>query len=292
MQARAQRELRNYFLKDMTDKIPCSVLVLTRNSAQSLERCLRPLAPFAEIVVHDANSEDNSVAIAQKFGAKIFKQYDTDEKSVRVKDFTEMRLKQRAAASYDWVLYIDSDEELSDGAVTEIGEILATADPKTIIKIPRVPVIDGVPRTRGHLVPDVMPRIHHRKSGATLRSNKTVHEKYVYDSSFKEVILHHPLYVPLPTVEELTSKDDRYILLEIERIKRDGYSWKNYIQWMLFREPLIMFTLTCRILLKLPELMRPDAIPFAHHWRYVRYHWRLYRAVTGYMLKKTFSSLR
>ena len=82
----------------MESNIPCSVLVLTRNSAATLERCLAPLAGFAEIVVHDANSEDNTVEIAKKFGAKVFKQYDTEEKSVRVKDFTEIRLKQRAAA--------------------------------------------------------------------------------------------------------------------------------------------------------------------------------------------------
>lgn len=268
------------------EKIPCSVLVLTRNSGKTLVSCLTPLVRFAEIVVHDANSEDDTVEIAKKFGAKVFRQYDTEEKSVRVKDFTEMRLKQRDAASFDWVLYIDSDEVLSEGAVEEIGCILQTADPKTIIRIPRVPVIDGSPRPRGHITPEVMPRVHHRKSGATLRKGKTVHEKYEYDSSFQEVILTHPLYVPLPSVEELRSKDDRYLTLEVERLLRDGYDWKRYIRWILFREPLIMAVLLWRIFIRLPILFRKDAIPVAHHLRYVRYHWRLFRAVTGVMLKK------
>lgn len=269
-------------------KIPCSVLVLTRNSAKTLDRCLAPLSDFAEIVVHDANSEDNTVEIANRYGAKVFKQYNTDEKSVRVKDFTEMRLKQRDAATQDWVLYIDSDEELSREAAIEIGEILEIAEPKTIIKIPRVPVIDGIPRTHGHLSPDVMPRVHHKKSGATLRKGKTVHEKYEYDSSFKEVSLKNPLYVPLPDVADLRSKDDRYLTLEVERLKRDGYSWSQYFRWILFREPAIMLMIMLRILKVSPQLFRKDAIPFAHHWRYVRYHWRLFRAVTGLMLRKTF----
>lgn len=287
----APRKLGNQVLSLYTlrmDKIPCSVLVLTRNSAATLDRCLKPLQDFAEIVVHDANSEDNTVEIARKYGAKIFRQYDTDEKSVRVKDFTEMRLKQRDAASYDWVLYIDSDEELSPGAAAEIGAIIASSDPKTIIKIPRVPVIDGIPRTHGHLTPDIMPRIHHKRSGATLRKGKTVHEKYEYDSTFKEVALKSPLYVPLPDVADLRSKDDRYLTLEIERLKRDGYSWGQYLRWILFREPLIMLVLMGRMLLKTPELLRSDAIPPSHHWRYVRYHWRLFRAVTGLMIRKTF----
>ncbi|MBP9850855.1 MAG: glycosyltransferase [Candidatus Peribacteraceae bacterium] len=275
----------------MTEKIPCSVLVLTRNSASSLERCLKPLADFAEIVVHDANSEDNTVEIAQKFGAKIFQQYDTEEKSVRVKDFTEMRLKQRAAASYDWVMYIDSDEELSAEAAAEIGEVLQTAHPKTIIKIPRIQVIEGIPRTRGQLTSDVMPRIHNRTSGATLRKGKTVHEKYEYDESFTELPLKSPLYVPIPSVAELRSKDDRYLTLEVERMKRDGYTWRQYVRWMLFREPLIMLVTTLRILVRLPVLFQKDAIPVAYHWRYVRYHYRLFRAMTGLMLQKTFSPL-
>ncbi len=272
----------------MTDKIPCSVLVLTRNSASTLERCLTPLSHFVEIVVHDANSEDNTVEIAKKFGAIVFKQYDTEEKSVRVKDFTEIRLKQRAAATYDWVFYIDSDEELSPDAAAEIGRLLETAAPKTIIKIPRVPVIDGIPRTHGHLTPDVMPRIHNKTSGATLRKGKTVHEKYEYDSSFIEVSIKNPLYVPLPSVADLRSKDDRYLTLEVERLNRDGYTWNQYVRWMLFREPLIMAVLMLRILLKSPQFFRKDSIPFAHHWRYVRYHARLFRAMTGLMIRKTF----
>lgn len=271
------------------EKIPCSVLVLTRNSGKTLERCLRNLGAFAEVVVHDANSEDDTTQIAHRMGAKVFKQYDTDEKSVRVKDFTEMRLRQRAAASYDWVFYIDSDEYLSDAAVEEIGEVLKTADPKTIIKIPRIPVIDGIPRTKGHLSADIMPRIHHRKSGATLRKGKTVHEKYEYDSSFKEFALRSPLYVPLPDVADLRAKDDRYLLLEIERLKRDGYSWGQYVRWMLFREPLIIFLMIARILVRLPQSFSKNSLPVSHNWRYVRYHWRLFRAVTGLMLENSSS---
>ncbi len=272
----------------MPDKIPCSVLVLTRNSAGSIERCLKPLQNFAEILVHDANSEDDTVEIAKKLGAKVLPQYpeDVTTPSLRVKDFTEMRLRQRADAAYDWVLYVDSDEILSDAAAAEIGELLKTVDIKTIIKIPRVPVIDGVPRTKGHLTPDVMPRIHHRKSGATLQKGKTVHEKYEYDSSFCEISLKNPLYTPLPDVADMRAKDDRYLLLEVKRLHDTGYTWGEYVRWILFREPLIMLALLGRIALKLPELGKPDSIPVDHHLRYVRYHWRLFRGITGMMLGK------
>ncbi len=267
----------------MSEKIPCSVVILTRNSAKSLPQALRNLQSFGEVLIHDANSEDNTVEIARQFGARVEKQYDTEEKSVRIKDFTEMRMKQRAAATYDWILYLDADEYLSDGMPEEIGEILRTAEPKTIVKFPRLPVIDGIIRTHGMLYPEVMPRIHNRASGATLRKGKIVHEKYEYDSSFKEIVTKHPLLFPLETVAELRGKDDRYLTLEVERIQKEGYPWSHYFRWMLLREPLIMLRLSLRILLYSPMYFTKNVVPPQHDFRYVRYHWRLFRAVTGAM---------
>ena len=269
----------------MFQKIPCSVLVLTRNSEATLERCLQNLEAFAEIVIHDANSEDRTVEIAKKFKAIIFKQYETEEKSVRVKNFTDMRLQQRAAASNDWVLYLDSDEYLSDALVQEIGEILAQCNPKTIILLPRVPVIDGIPRVRGMSCSEIMPRIHHRRSGCTFKSGKLVHEKYVYDDSFREIVTKNCLYVPIPSVEELRSKDDRYLLLEVERIRQTGYAWNQYVRWILFREPLVILSLLLKILWNSPNFLRQDSVPFAHEWRYVRYHWCLLWVITGAMMR-------
>ncbi|MEQ1849552.1 MAG: glycosyltransferase [Candidatus Peribacteraceae bacterium] len=265
----------------MPNKIPCSVLVLTRNSAASLERCLAPLSRFAEIVVHDANSEDDSREIALRHGAKVYKQYDTDEKSVRVKNFTEMRLKQRAAASYDWVLYIDSDEEMTVELVEEVGVLLSTVKPKTIIQFPRLPIIDRRLRTHGIFFPEIVPRIHHRGSGATLQEGKVVHEKYVYDDTFTVITTKSHLRVPTDSVQDLRAKDDRYLLLEVERIREHGFRWSRYVRWILFREPVIILSLIARIVRNIPRYRDPSSVPFGHEWRYVRYHWRLFRAITG-----------
>jgi glycosyltransferase involved in cell wall biosynthesis len=267
------------------EKIPCSVLILTRNSATTLGQCMRNLQPFGDILVRDGNSEDDTVAIAKKHGARVLPQYDTAEKSVRIKDFTEMQLRQRADALYDWVFYLDSDEYIADELVQELAEMIPHLPPKTVIKLQRFPVVDGVVRTRGLYCPEVVPRIHHRKSGCTLKTGKVVHEKYVYDDSFVEVVATHPLYYPLDPAKDLRSKDDRYITLEIEKIRRDGYKWSHYFRWKLFREPLVMLSLLLKIVRHIPQYGKPDALPFEHEWRYVRYHWRLLRAVTGAMLK-------
>lgn len=265
----------------MHEKIPCSVLILTRNAGSTLERVLKNLAPFGEILVHDANSEDETVAIAQRYGARVLKQYDTEEKSVKVKNFTAIRLKQRADAKCDWVLYIDADEEMPPALVAEVGEILKHAHPKVIVKFPRLPVIDGRLRRHGIFFPEIVPRIHHRRGGCTLKEGKAVHEKYVYDSSFEEVITKHPLHVPLEPLEELWKKDDRYLYLEVERIRREGFPFGKYVRWFLLREPLMMLSMLFRILCNIPWYFREDRVPFAYEWRHVRYHWRLFRGITG-----------
>lgn len=272
----------------MSDKIPCTVLVLTRNSEKNLARCLRNLTDFAEILVHDANSEDRTVEIARSFGARVEKQYDTQEKSVRVKNFTDMRLKQRAAATYDWVLYLDSDEYLDDALIPEIRDILAHASLKTIVKFPRLPVIGGRVRTHGLWYPEIMPRIHNRTGGCTLKPGKIVHEKYVYDSTFPIVVTRHPLYFPLPDVAELRSKDDRYLTLESQRIVEHGYSLWNWLRYVLLKEPPLILWMAIRVLLYLPRYFDKDAVPFAHEWRYVTYHLRYDRAVTGAMIEHWF----
>lgn len=272
--------------------IPCSVLILTRNSAATLERCLRNLSAFGEVLIHDANSTDGTRALALQHGAKVLKQYDTDEPLVRVANFTEIRLKQRAEAAFDWVLYLDSDEFLSDELVEEVGVILQTAQPKTVVKFPRFPVIDGRLCRYGLYCPEVMPRLHHRGSGCTLQQGKVVHEKYVYDSSFRVIVTRAHLNVPLDPLPQLLRKDDHYLMLEVEKVRRLGYPWRKYFRWTLLREPLVLASLLLRMLAVGPRYLRSDAMPFAYDWRYVRYHWRLLRALSGVMLTHPFRSGR
>ncbi len=272
-----------------TTSIPCSVLILTRNSAKTLPKCLANLAPFGDILVRDGNSEDNTVEVAKAAGARVLPQYETAEKSVRIKDFTELQLRQRADAKFDWVLYLDSDEYLSDELVDEIGEMIPNMPEKTVIKFQRFPVVDGVVRTRGLYCPEVVPRIHNRTSGCTLKSGKVVHEKYVYDDTFVEIVTTHPLYYPLDPVMDLRSKDNRYLTMEMERIRRDGYKWSHYFRWILFREPLVMLSLLLKIARHIPQYGKPDALPFAHEWRYARYHWVLFWSMTWAMVRRPFS---
>src|SRR5436309_16042802 len=85
--------------------MPLSVVMITRNVASQLERCLASVAFAEEVVVVDSGSTDGTVELADRHGARV----------VRKEWLRFDAQKQFAvdAASHEWVLCVDADECLS-----------------------------------------------------------------------------------------------------------------------------------------------------------------------------------
>jgi glycosyltransferase involved in cell wall biosynthesis len=93
-----------------------SVVVTTLNNAATLERCLAGVAWADEIVVLDSGSEDATLEIAKKYKSHIFSQ-----------PFAGYSAQKQAAidkASHDWILLLDADEALGEGARVAIERAL------------------------------------------------------------------------------------------------------------------------------------------------------------------------
>jgi glycosyltransferase involved in cell wall biosynthesis len=83
-----------------------SVCVITLNEERNLPRALRSVQGIAdEVVVVDCGSRDSTPEIAREFGAKMIT-HDWP-------DFASQKNFAAGAASYDWILSLDADEELS-----------------------------------------------------------------------------------------------------------------------------------------------------------------------------------
>jgi len=120
----------------MSKKPTISVVVNVRNEAENLERCLKSVKNFAqEIVVVDMHSSDNSVSIAQSYGAKVF-QY-------RVMKFVEpARNYALSKATGKWIMLLDPDEMLPKSLKNELLKITQRKD-VDYVRIPRKNMIFG-----------------------------------------------------------------------------------------------------------------------------------------------------
>lgn len=90
-----------------------SAVVLSHNDEAILPRCLKSLSWCDEVIVVDDNSTDGTEAVAKKFEAKVFIHSLSD-------DFASQRNFSLEKAGGDWVLFVDSDEVISDELAREI----------------------------------------------------------------------------------------------------------------------------------------------------------------------------
>src|SRR3972149_11239736 len=90
-----------------------SAVVITKNEEKNIERCIKSLLWCSEIVVVDDYSDDKTVKLAKKLGAKVY-QHSLDN------DFSEQRNFGLLKAKGDWVLFVDADEVVSAKLQKEI----------------------------------------------------------------------------------------------------------------------------------------------------------------------------
>ena len=83
-----------------------SVVIITLNEARNLGRCLQSVQRIAnEVVVLDSHSTDETVAIAERFGARVVQQ--------SFAGYAQQKRDADALATGDWILSVDADEALS-----------------------------------------------------------------------------------------------------------------------------------------------------------------------------------
>lgn len=99
-----------------TDKMNISAVVLTKNEEKNIKDCLESLKWCEEILIVDNHSEDKTVEIAEKMGAKVL----TSELN---NDFSSIRNFALDKVKGEWVLFIDADERVSNNLISEILNI-------------------------------------------------------------------------------------------------------------------------------------------------------------------------
>ncbi len=104
------------------EKLPITVAIPIRNEERNLEQCLERLSRFADVVIIDSQSTDNSVAIAQKHGARVI-QFEWNGQYPKKRNW----FLQTHTPEQPWVLFLDADEFIDDGFCDELARAITNA---------------------------------------------------------------------------------------------------------------------------------------------------------------------
>lgn len=113
--------------------MPLSVLIRTLNEADRLPETLRSAAPLgAQIVVVDAGSSDETVAIARSFGAIVYEN--------PWPGFGPQRHFGEGKCANDFIFSLDADEVLTPELVAEIRRMFGRGAPPRLTIVRKAPV--------------------------------------------------------------------------------------------------------------------------------------------------------
>ena len=187
-----------------------SVIIITKNEAEHIGRCLSSVSWADEIIVLDSGSTDATVAICQSYGAQ-----------VHVTDWPGFGpQKQRALdkASQPWVLSLDADEYINDTLRQAITDAIAS-DTADGFQIPRLSSYCGRNIRHGGWWPDYVLRLFKRNKGRF--TEDVVHETIQVSGTIAQLstpILHEAFVDP----DEVLAKINHYSALGATKLDAQG----------------------------------------------------------------------
>lgn len=155
--------------------LPLSVVIVAKNEAHNLPRCLASVQGWAaEIVVVLNDTTDNSETIARGFGARV--------EHLAWRGYRDTKNAALALATHTWVLALDADEEVSTALRISLQAFFARGDCGNFsgAQFPRKVWFIDRWITHGDWYPDLSCRLL-RRDRARWGGDEFVHEKVTCD---------------------------------------------------------------------------------------------------------------
>ena len=207
-------------------RAPLSVVVITKNAATQLAACLESAAFADELLVVDSGSDDGTVELALRSGARVLQQdwlgYGA-QKQFAVE-----------AARHDWVLCLDADERVS-AALRESMEAALSAPSARAYAMARCNRFMGRWLRHGEGYPDWSLRLFDRRHARW--SQDPVHEKVIAAAPAARLegdLLHDSA----ETLAGYLDKQNRYTSVQAELLFKAG---KRANAAQLLLSPLLRF---------------------------------------------------
>jgi glycosyltransferase involved in cell wall biosynthesis len=201
--------------------LPVTLIVITRNEAPIIGRCLDSVPFAAEKLVIDAGSTDGTQDVARRHGARVIHQ--------EWLGFGPQRNLASTHSSHDWILVLDADEALSPQLARELQETLPALMQSThagAILRRETWYMGARMKWYRPMVGERLGRIYHR--GRARWSDVRVHESLRFEGS--TITCRHPfIHLSNPTLAHKQLKT----LLYAELKARDWYDRNQPVMmWM------------------------------------------------------------
>jgi glycosyltransferase involved in cell wall biosynthesis len=151
-----------------------SLCMIVRDEEAMLPKCLESVRGWVdEVIVVDTGSTDHTIDVAVDFGARVYTLPWND-------DFAEARNFALQYATGDWVLLLDADERLAEGAGALIRAAIENLELECLaVFLHNAKRIDSLPEdvlsgTERHGEPVILPRLFRRTPD--LRWRRPIHE--------------------------------------------------------------------------------------------------------------------
>lgn len=178
-----------------------SATIITYNEEKKIATCLASLQGVVdEIIVVDSFSTDNTAAICKQFGARIYEQPWSG--------YGQQKNMAADKASFDYILSIDADESLSEQlqhSITKQKQLGLSG----VYKMNRLNNFYGYNLYHGHVYPDTMKRLYHKKE--VKWSHRMVHETLDIPANTTVTLLHgNLLHKSKDSIEEHIAGINKY----------------------------------------------------------------------------------
>ena len=257
-----------------TRTIPVAVGILTFNSGKTLRRALESVKEIDDIVVCDGGSADDTLKIANEYGARVITQSkECKNPDGSLKDFACAKNQLINGARHPYLLILDSDEAASAELVRELGRIAEEGDEDGY----RIPIRMW---WKGEMIEHAAnyPGYQYRivRTDRNVRMVKPVHERPVFSRTPGVAsTLATPWYVYL---------DDDFVYNYMERNgkyakrKLEALGVISLRRWLGSVAPRNLRSITSIVVKTMWHRLRyPGAVhmPLLVEWGRVRYHFSL-----------------
>lgn len=206
-----------------------SAAIITLNEQGNIARAIESLRCCDEVIVVDSGSQDRTIEIAAKLGARIV---ETNWMGYAAqKNFAAEQ------ASYDWILSIDADEALSEALEAELWQLKKGTPRYDAYTVPRMAQYLGRWILHSGWYPDRKVRLYDRRKARWV--GKYVHESVQVNGTIGHLEC-NLLHYTIDSLSQHLRTMDRYTTLAAEEIVAQGrkIGWSDLIldpPWTFFR---------------------------------------------------------